>query len=1380
MTSSVRWWVGIILSGLWGLTARGAAPEGAPVGRLTVDLMVGEWGLKPASRAELLTPGQRPPEPPEVFPESPGPEEWRLFKAPGRYDASATGGAWLTRTFPLPENLAGKVCLLKFDSVVFGHRVYVNGQDCGFALGGFAPTEFDITRAVRPGVNRIHLAVSNADSNPDTMVWPSDAYSSQRGIWGDRGQMIGLWQRARIEIVPAVYVADIYCKPSVTGQTLTVEIEVVNATAEEQSGTLQLAVCEETEHGSHMAGREVKRWPELPFRVGPGERQTLTTGGPWENPRLWWPHDPHLYIARVELKSTGHDIAETRFGFVEYTIDGVHLRINGKKMFMRGGAMTRYNTVILSKAEAREKMLGAIHWMNANALRLHCDPMEQYVLDAADEAGVFLLVQPPNAAGASGESRKEVWASQMDLWLRYIKQSRNRPSVVIWAVCNEGTFWGGGGEAAPALPYLVELAKRIKKLVPTRFVSSSHDTPLYRRGVIDFMDASTGWCAETDNFHPRQCRLWQTYFWNPVQEYKKDKPWIDDEWGHANSIHAAANFVGDKSYIHRDWAPDARNYWQAWGGSVGLWMGMIEHRRQPYFCTVLALGDLYSYCDIESGKYVADPAMMTWCNQSWAAQAIFPREYYGGAWAGETYRRTMIVMNDVFYPASGKIVWSVTDSANTNTVLARGETPLKIPAATHQEVTLEIRLPRLTQPLEGQLNYQWMDKDGTVRFSDSHAFGILPRPSWRKLEPVVLWPEAGSLGKLEKPPVKWQVVPLLPSSTGTVVIVPRGVEVSYDQWRELEAWIQQGGRALVLCDERLPAEFGGTMTRSSRKGAVCAHVRASDHPVVQGLPAASLRYWVGAAGEVFSPPEEKNIPDLFVATTCLKKPLAGTYLTLLDSSLGAVYLGEPDPGLTQSPMLEVRHGKGRAIFCSLLLAEGMTLDIPAAATLFYRALAYLQTPALHVGGTPQPAHLVGVQAPRLRLASDPNSPIHIVNAAHPEGQAYLEQRAAGLRDFVRAGGRVVLHNLNTEQVQRLGEIFDVAFETRFFNTSPPTEQTIAHRLDIVQQDPLLRGISHFELNWNETGHFVSRFLSRQPILKLGLFAKDPRVVNVTRQGAILVLREGKGVLVVDQVAWDPESFVSDYARRRADGYVSALLSNLDVATIPRKRHPDPSAPQPTPRTLMLYHFEPEGTGLASDEGPNGFDLMLNETVEFAEGRVGYGLRLKTPNSAVFPILMGATAGLQKPDMTISFWIKPETDPNAHGVGAGDILAWVRGGAFESRDTAVFMTPQGTIGVGLGGGGFTAGSSRTSIWKKDEWTHVTVTMSASANRFRVYLNGVLDAEWKPAMSYYPYGGFMIGNPGKARQPAFQGIIDELHIVEGEWVPPTEPADQQPAK
>jgi len=638
----------------------------------------------------------------------------------------------------------------------------------------------------------------------------------------------------------------------------------------------------------------------------------------------------------------------------------------------------------------------------------------------------------------------------------------------------------------------------------------------------------------------------------------------------------------------------------------------------------------------------------------------------------------------------------------------------------------------------------------------------------------VLWPEKGSFGQVPAGKVAFRYTESaeLPSSRDTVVVVPRQARVTPQQWEQLERFIEQGGRAFVLADKGLPYSLGGTPLRSSQRMAVIAHVRCPEHPVVSDLPGAALRYWIGAAGTFYSPPVEREIPDMVIATAVPRKPAQGTYLTLLDAGLGGMARGEPDPGLTQAPLLEIRCGQGRALVCTLLLAEGLRTDEPAAGWLLHRAIRYLQRPDIWVGKPPRPVRVVGtdltpygvIQTEDLATAG-----ALVVNAASAEGWEFLKADLRQWWDFAQGGGKVLLHNLSVEQVEELSRLTGVPLQAKAL-----PEQEAPARLDWIRRDPVIRGLAHFDVSWFDT-KWLTIINARQPIISVAVSSSDARVKNLTEQGAVLVIPVGQGEVIIDQVLWDAPEFMSDYIRRRARGYITQLLSNLDAATrMPPAAVPQ-GAPEPQAETIALYHLEQVEPGLLVDGGDSGHDLAVLGAAEFVPGRLGQGLRFTAPDQRAY--MRFPAGGLQTPDLTIDFWMKPDTEPNPEGTGAGVILAFWRHGA--NLDLSVTMTRDGRICFYYPGVPPNHNLvSTSSVWEKDRWTRVTITSSVKNQRTRIYLDGRLDAE-APGAGYYPHGALVLGDPfpGSGEglwssggvDGTFLGVVDEIHLLSTERGP-----------
>jgi len=198
-------------------------------------------------------------------------------------------------------------------------------------------------------------------------------------------------------------------------------------------------------------------------------------------------------------------------------------------------------------------------------------------------------------------------------------------------------------------------------------------------------------------------------------------------------------------------------------------------------------------------------------------------------------------------------------------------------------------------------------------------------------------------------------------------------------------------------------------------------------------------------------------------------------------------------------------------------------------------------------------------------------------------------------------------------------------------------------------------------------------------------------------------------------------------------------------------------------------------GLLVDGGDSGHDLAVLGAAEFVPGRLGQGLRFTAPDQRAY--MRFPAGGLQTPDLTIDFWMKPDTEPNPEGTGAGVILAFWRHGA--NLDLSVTMTRDGRICFYYPGVPPNHNLvSTSSVWEKDRWTRVTITSSVKNQRTRIYLDGRLDAE-APGAGYYPHGALVLGDPfpGSGEglwssggvDGTFLGVVDEIHLLSTERGP-----------
>lgn len=217
--------------------------------------------------------------------------------------------------------------------------------------------------------------------------------------------------------------------------------------------------------------------------LGPGARETVKHSSiPWKDSKYWWPHDPQLYLLRVEMEEDGKliDFKDTRFGFRQFQVEGNHFELNGRKINLRAesfefvwhegfshGPSTSpaFSTKELT-VDVQKKLLEAYKGLNLNALRFHKTGVIDATYDFCDELGLLVIDEVPfwqtqQRTDARAKDNFQEWVR------RWIMERRNHASVIMWSICNE--CWTS---AIPEFTYTTA-----KEMDPTR--------PAYHQGIRD-------------------------------------------------------------------------------------------------------------------------------------------------------------------------------------------------------------------------------------------------------------------------------------------------------------------------------------------------------------------------------------------------------------------------------------------------------------------------------------------------------------------------------------------------------------------------------------------------------------------------------------------------------------------------------------------------------------------------------------------------------------------------------------------------------------------------------------------------------------------------------------------------------------------------------
>jgi hypothetical protein len=409
-----------------------------------------------------------------------------------------------------------------------------------------------------------------------------------------------------------------------------------------------------------------------------------------DDPHLWSPDDPFLYVARTTLTLNGEvaDTHEDQFGMRDFHRKGKYFQLNGEKVLLRGTNITlqrffedpECDNLAWNKEWVKKLIIDDPKKINWNAMRICVGIVPDFWYDLADEYGMMFQNE-------WNYWQNHGWNDQIrHEYTEWIWSDGNHPSIVIWDAINENRDEYIGNELIPEL----------QKLDPTRIWDAG------------YMTASHMGEDEMDEPHPYEgLRPWsgspEKYAKNPYPlgdlDYRNEITlssiessaaqlvneygWI---WLWRNGKTAKLTneifeyYLGDISNPERN--RDFQAYWlqceTEWLRSIRQHAGVLAftHLTNNYGYT----GDWYinNIRDLEPGPTLA------WFRHAFAPSAVFinhPDERYMKQFAphtpGTQLLFTLKAINDFpeqesgvvkvkLLDAEGNVVWSQDQKININ------------------------------------------------------------------------------------------------------------------------------------------------------------------------------------------------------------------------------------------------------------------------------------------------------------------------------------------------------------------------------------------------------------------------------------------------------------------------------------------------------------------------------------------------------------------------------------------------------------------------------------------------------------------------------------------------------------------------------------------
>ncbi|MBR0263970.1 MAG: hypothetical protein IJQ60_08810 [Prevotella sp.] len=337
-------------------------------------------------------------------------DTWRMIPVPGCWEAygfckptyhhadSLTG--YYRTTFTVPEAWKGQCMIIRFDGVLYGYDLWINGKFAGSWRSGYNTALFDITPYINHKQGQQMLTMRVISQFPGSDFDYNDDWAPS-----------GIFRDVTLMAVPHTHLRDLTIHTKNDG-TVNVKTDIANAN---KQTNIRHEILDA--QGKAVGSNKV------------------------EHPHLWTAETPYLYTLRTTLLQKGKplQVFEHKFGFRELTIDGNILKLNGQPIKLRG--VTSHSTdpqtvkVIDEASILRDMKL--MKEASINYIRTSHYPREPRFYELADSLGFYIIDEVPFGYGDKNLSDTTFYPILQQRAQATIRRDKNHPSVLIWSLGNE-------------------------------------------------------------------------------------------------------------------------------------------------------------------------------------------------------------------------------------------------------------------------------------------------------------------------------------------------------------------------------------------------------------------------------------------------------------------------------------------------------------------------------------------------------------------------------------------------------------------------------------------------------------------------------------------------------------------------------------------------------------------------------------------------------------------------------------------------------------------------------------------------------------------------------------------------------------------------------
>ena len=360
------------------------------------------------------------------------------------------------------ETMMDMNLILHFGGVHSAFYLWVNGQKVGYSQNSMSPAEFDVTKYMRVGKNKLAVEVYR---------WSDGSYLEDQDMW----RLSGIFRPVQLWVRPLVHISDYRVTAVPNGDyskaTVRAKISLCNMgkkAAKNLKAVLNIGENHGDRHSVIRSQSSLLTEEPVPMILS-GDTATIELTCTIDKPLLWSAEKPNLYPFSVELEDNKGNTIEHfdyHLGVKKVEIVGEVFKINGKNVKLRG--VNRHDhhpkTGRYVDDATYEEDIRLMKQANINFLRTSHYPDREYLYELCDRWGIYVMDETNHETHGYGYANDVMGndlsfqRAHVDRAESLVKRDFNHPSIILWSLGNEG----GVG------PNIEAMYNKVKELDTTR------------------------------------------------------------------------------------------------------------------------------------------------------------------------------------------------------------------------------------------------------------------------------------------------------------------------------------------------------------------------------------------------------------------------------------------------------------------------------------------------------------------------------------------------------------------------------------------------------------------------------------------------------------------------------------------------------------------------------------------------------------------------------------------------------------------------------------------------------------------------------------------------------------------------------------------------